>query len=533
MNILVIDDEPLILKTVCTQLSEMHLPFERIDTAGSAEEARLRARERSYEIFLCDIVMPEEDGISFVKWALPLFPDAKFIFLTAHADFDYMKEAISMQSFDYVLQPVSREDLQAVIERAIHQLSIEEKNRRLMEKGSFYEDHEAEILEGNSIRYLLGLSQDASFLRELLESVFSGISDDDCYFIYYVQMLSESPILNQNDLSLFRSIFYNVTNETFEPLGLPNALLLRNDRSGDFFGIVKFSVENEPEYSEFLQRLSELRGFFDRLLNLKIAVYAGRISYLEDLPMTVSEIQEELQNNVRKASYVYQAGDLSSLSAGSHSFDQESAVWKSLIQKNRLRDLRDSFFRYLDYHTARGSVNREFMARFHQRASELILGYMVSEDIPSTEVFDEKLSYYDFLYCFDTVSHLKESLDYVFDRLYERVDIPGEETVQKTIRYIRNHIDQEILVTEIAEYVSLNPVYLTRAFKKATGYSLKRFIENEKIEAAKNLLATTDLSISVISGHVGYANYSNFTRSFKLLTGLTPSEYREQNGQKQ
>ena len=84
-------------------------------------------------------------------------------------------------------------------------------------------------------------------------------------------------------------------------------------------------------------------------------------------------------------------------------------------------------------------------------------------------------------------------------------------------------------MTEIADYVNLNPVYLTRTFKKATGSSLKRFIENEKIEAAKQLLVTTDLPVSVISGHVGYANYSNFTRSFKLLTSLTPSEYREAN----
>ena len=55
--------------------------------------------------------MPEENGISFAKWVLENRPDTKIIFLTAHADFDYMKEAIRMRSFDYILQPVERTEL--------------------------------------------------------------------------------------------------------------------------------------------------------------------------------------------------------------------------------------------------------------------------------------------------------------------------------------------------------------------------------------------------------------------------------------
>lgn len=527
MNLLIMDDEPLILKNVQAQLESMDLPVDRIDTAGSASEARRKTADTVYDIFLCDIVMPEEDGISFAKWALQCFPDAKFIFLTAHADFEYMKEAISIQSFDYVLQPVSAEELKSVIERAIHQISIEEKNRRLMEKGSFFENHEIQILEGNSIRYLMGLSKDPSFLKELLEDNIGTVYEDDAYLIYYVQMLSASPIRRTEDLSIFRSVYYNVTNETFGAIGLKNALLIRNDLSGNFIGILKFREEEYPDSEELVDSLEELCGFFEKPLSLKVAVYAGRICYFEDLPSMLHEVMEEIPNNVHHVSRVFRAGELTALPSQGHSFDQESAAWKALLQKNRLKDLKDSIFRYLDYHSARGAVNREFLMKLHQRSSELILAYMANEDIASADVFDEKLSYYDFMYCFDSVEHLKDGLSYVFEKLYTNVDIPGEETIQKVIRYVRNNLDREILVTEIAEYISLNPVYLTRLFKKSQGMSLKRFIESEKMEATKHLLSTTSLPISVISGHVGYANYSNFTRSFKLFTGLTPSEYRE------
>ena len=92
MNLLIIDDEPLILNTVYDQLKKEKLNMERIDMAGSAQEARNMLGKCYYHIFLCDIVMPWEDGITFAKWVLEKYPECKFIFLTAHADFEYMKD---------------------------------------------------------------------------------------------------------------------------------------------------------------------------------------------------------------------------------------------------------------------------------------------------------------------------------------------------------------------------------------------------------------------------------------------------------
>lgn len=105
----------------------MQLGVERIDMADSAASARECMKKYRYDIFLCDIVMPGEDGITFARWVLERDPDVKIIFLTAYADVNYMKEAIAMQSFDYVFQPVSLEELRGVVERAIFQIKIEKK----------------------------------------------------------------------------------------------------------------------------------------------------------------------------------------------------------------------------------------------------------------------------------------------------------------------------------------------------------------------------------------------------------------------
>ncbi len=139
MRILIIDDERAILESVYEQLCEIGLEVKSIQMANGTKEARKLMETEYFDIFLCDIVMPEEDGITFAKWVLEQYKDIKFIFLTAHADYNYMKEAISMQSFDYLLQPASKEDLKSVVERAISQIKIEAKNKELMNVGTFFQ----------------------------------------------------------------------------------------------------------------------------------------------------------------------------------------------------------------------------------------------------------------------------------------------------------------------------------------------------------------------------------------------------------
>ena len=94
MNLLIVDDEPLVRRMVYEKVRAMNFPFQRIDRADSAAAARQMAEQTEYDIFLCDIVMPGEDGISFARWELGLHPECKFIFLTAHADYEYMKQAV-------------------------------------------------------------------------------------------------------------------------------------------------------------------------------------------------------------------------------------------------------------------------------------------------------------------------------------------------------------------------------------------------------------------------------------------------------
>lgn len=93
--------------------------------------------------------------------------------------------------------------------------------------------------------------------------------------------------------------------------------------------------------------------------------------------------------------------------------------------------------------------------------------------------------------------------------------------------YIIYHACENVRVSEIADYFGYNEKYLSTLFRKQSGISLKQFILQSKMDVAKAELTDTNLSISQIAYNVGFNDTHNFTNSFKRVTGLTPSSYRE------
>ena len=76
----------------------------------------------------------------------------------------------------------------------------------------------------------------------------------------------------------------------------------------------------------------------------------------------------------------------------------------------------------------------------------------------------------------------------------------------------------------------LSAVYLSSVFKEDTGKNIKRVITDVRMEKARTLLCGTNLPIADVAAQVGYHNPNYFSKLFRQETGLTPNEYRAQEG---
>lgn len=96
-----------------------------------------------------------------------------------------------------------------------------------------------------------------------------------------------------------------------------------------------------------------------------------------------------------------------------------------------------------------------------------------------------------------------------------------------TMDYIYDHLHSKINETEIAEYVSLSPSYISRLFKKEVGVSLSTYIAVKRVETAQNMLKYSDYPPADIGNYLAFTSHSHFISVFRKYTGMTPNEFRK------
>lgn len=93
--------------------------------------------------------------------------------------------------------------------------------------------------------------------------------------------------------------------------------------------------------------------------------------------------------------------------------------------------------------------------------------------------------------------------------------------------FVKEHYsDSNVNISAIADEMKITPRYMSRIFKEQAGVNLLDYINDVRIEHAKKLLTTTDMTIEEITGAVGYANSRTFRRNFRKAIGMTSADYK-------
>lgn len=92
--------------------------------------------------------------------------------------------------------------------------------------------------------------------------------------------------------------------------------------------------------------------------------------------------------------------------------------------------------------------------------------------------------------------------------------------------YVSKHLYESITLSDISASLGLSKKYLSGLFSKSLGITLTEYIQKQKIEEAKFLLASTNYSIVYICELLKFHDQSHFTKIFKKITGLTPKKYK-------
>jgi two-component system response regulator YesN len=128
---------------------------------------------------------------------------------------------------------------------------------------------------------------------------------------------------------------------------------------------------------------------------------------------------------------------------------------------------------------------------------------------------------------FTVKERLFKILDHVFEEIVHGKAVEDHKEIYAVLNYIEKNIHRPIALEEAAEYVHLSSYYLSKLFKKELNINFIQYVTERRMERAKELLENTDAPILNIALDLSYHEPNYFSKVFKKVVGMTPTEYRE------
>lgn len=202
--------------------------------------------------------------------------------------------------------------------------------------------------------------------------------------------------------------------------------------------------------------------------------------------------------------------------------------WYSLLRDGYPLTMEDEANQLLDQLISTNKMNAKTLKYFYQDFLQMLYHTIEGSENIMNELFHTQEELELYRYGMRSVDQMKKLIHHVATHYKTNSQpVDQEHLVKQVVQYINEHLENEIHRDELADFVHLNADYLTRVFKKETGYTLKEYVILQKMQEAKSLLRTTTLPVSIIAAKVGYCNFSHFSYTYKKTMGITPQEERQ------
>jgi two-component system response regulator YesN len=525
-RVLIVDDEPEIRQGLRLKVDWDSLGLTVAGEASNGEEALERLADEPVDIVLTDMNMPFMDGVSFMEACSEQFPAVRLIVLTGYEDFHYARAAIQNHARDYLLKPVSREELTAAFRKVIQELEVEREEFSRQEAvqwqlSQYYQEireHFLIQLVREDIKYKGGLRERARLLQ--LEGWNVG---PVCFLaVGLTEQAGPSARADRTPDKLQKP--FEMLCREFADTCAGHPLVFRDIHHP---GLMHLILAND---SKLMERVSaELRGCVISYLGFTPAIGAGS-------PVTGFQYWKE--------------GYMSALLAWNMAVSNESEAFTEQPESMAAltEDSVNLIHRFLvrgELETMRSVINQELAAAYKEsrvRYVKLIFQlYLLIESTAqemgsAIDSGDQLWLRPDMALSLDTVDKAVQFLHGLAGKLHLKADDAREDSDTALLRAVLQFIDDKYMydlsLTMIADKFNYNPSYFSEWFKAKVGKTFIQYVTEVRMGKAVQLLTETNLNLWDIAELTGFSNPSYFSSKFKKMYGMSPSDFRQQPPEK-
>ena len=190
MTILIVDDQPNVVSALKTGIRWETLGITQVFTALNVPQAKETIKSHPIDILITDIEMPVENGLSLLRWCRHNDYGFECIFLTSHADFFYVQEALQLGSADYILQPVRYEDMEKLLAKTIRKIRERQTEQTWSSWGKAVYSQKPAFLKSVLHEWFEGAQANAEQKLDILREMGICLTLQDEAYLFRMQILS-------------------------------------------------------------------------------------------------------------------------------------------------------------------------------------------------------------------------------------------------------------------------------------------------------------------------------------------------------
>lgn len=514
MKVLLLDDEKLALDALQMVVEPMKDLVSHVYTAGNVEDAKQILQREMVDILVTDIEMPMGSGLALLRWIREENYEVECIFQTCHEEFSYAREAMSLGSAEYLVKPVTEEDIRPALEKAAKNI----ETRKIMKNEMWYQE---------SIKKYRGIMEEV-FLSELLRGTWRKedteeslcnicrrygliLQENEQVMLICLNVYRKGKMVENWEQDIYDFALRNVIEECF---GIQEKRRICQTNMGTGLAYAVLVTEKEKDRKSLQEAGSKLVHWVYNELDTDIQVIMEEYTELEFLPRQFEKLRKMQEESVwQEACCICRIGE-------ENVQDPNYQAWGMLLNRGKKKELLSQVLGYIDSVVENGGMTVPVLNRLFENMGEILKKCRSGEKLYSEDY--ARLAR-------DAMKTREKTENFFYWVLLESQEsTKQEETLGNQImNFIAEHISKEITRKMLEDEFHLNRDYLNRQFKKETGQSLAEYIVEQKMKIAKELLTATDLPVGEVGYWVGYENFSYFSRYFKKMTGESPAAYRQ------
>ncbi|KMK77480.1 response regulator [Alkalihalobacillus pseudalcaliphilus] len=511
MKALIIDDEKHVREGLLLLAEWSRFNINHVYEATNGLEAQAIINEEQPDIIFTDMRMPTCNGVELLKWLSENKVVAKTIVISGYDDFSYTKNAIKYGSFDYLLKPIQREELNETLEQAV--IDIQKQKQTRLE-----EIKKEEAAHGLHPLYC------SNWLTKLISD--DTLTEEDRHFYekeFKLHLTKSSFIIGILPMNmLIPFIFSGKSEEAYQTLfqltqqitkEVPHLYAFKNMNRQDEFIILSDTNEKIDQLSR------KLRALLWQKYRVSVPFVIGDVQPLpkKSYTNTLQRLDASLLLNEAKQEIVEKPWLLLDY--------KEQLKWA--IEGGDARILTETLDQLFTSIPSR-QLTWSFIKRWQEHFQVLQQHWLTTQNfIETNEHYWES----DGRFSFSLFTHVQRTF---FHALMKKVQVQlqlesNEPTIAKIARYIECHYQRDITLQEISDHFYLSREYISRKFKLEYKQTITDFLTSIRVQKAKELLAHSQLKIYEVAEEIGYHHDKYFAKVFKKHVGMTPSEYRQKH----